>query len=66
MVDLGGGGVRTSSCAQNTFHYLCVTNPALCNDKLVSQCAVPSGSPCDDKIITLVYFKVGQWQINLS
>ena len=25
--------------------YLCVTNPALCNDKLVSQCAGRSGSP---------------------
>ena len=25
--------------------YLCVTNPALCNDTLVSQCAARSGSP---------------------
>ena len=30
---------------------LCVTKP---NDKLVSQCAARSGSPRDDKIITLV------------
>ena len=30
---------------------LCVTKP---NDKLVSQRAARSGSPCDDKIITLV------------
>ena len=29
--------------------YLCVTNPALCDDKLVSQCAARSGSPRDDK-----------------
>ena len=29
--------------------YLCVTNPALCNDKLVSQCAACSGSPSGRK-----------------
>ena len=34
---------------------LCVTKP---NDKLVSQCAARSGSPHDDKIITLVYCPV--------
>ena len=28
--------------------YLCVTNPALYNDKLVNQCAAHSGSPRDD------------------
>jgi len=26
-----------------------MTNPALCDDKLVSQCAARSGSPRDDK-----------------
>ena len=26
-----------------------MTNPALCNDKLVSQYSARSGSPCDDK-----------------
>ena len=34
--------------------YLCVTNPALYNDKLINRCAARSGSPHDDiKIITL-------------
>ena len=29
--------------------YLCATNPALCDDKLVSRCATRSGLPRDDK-----------------
>ena len=47
-----GVGIRMQYLLVKTYQriYLFVTNPALCNGKLlVNQCAARSGSPADDK-----------------